>query len=150
MCRILLSSILVLLALSWQPSHAQCTDLDGDGFFYEGGCGTERDCNDGDPTTYPDGAEACDGFDNDCDAVVDNDCAGTCSVPDLCDGVLQVSDTPNRSLGADLVWTGNSFGLTFADEWAGQLTWRIFFALSRISQMPDAFLCIGYRFEPVE
>ena len=41
-------------------------DLDGDGFAANG------DCDDEDPDSYPGAAEACDGIDNDCDDVIDN------------------------------------------------------------------------------
>jgi hypothetical protein len=47
-------------------------DLDGDGF-----CGTE-DCDDYNPAVNPKAAEACDGLDNDCDGMVDEDCSGWC------------------------------------------------------------------------
>jgi len=48
-----------------------CDDLDGDGFC------ADTDCDDGDPTVYPGGREACgDGVDNDCDGMVDEGCAG--------------------------------------------------------------------------
>lgn len=50
------------------PPGPVCTDLDGDGFFFEAGCGAELDCNDLDPTINP---AACDikrdGIDQDCD-----------------------------------------------------------------------------------
>ena len=39
------------------PAFAQCTDSDGDGFFYEAGCGTAEDCNDADADTYPGAAD---------------------------------------------------------------------------------------------
>ncbi len=40
-------------------------DADGDGYDYR------IDCDDANPTVHPDGAEACDGLDNDCDTLVD-------------------------------------------------------------------------------
>lgn len=55
-----------LLAGTPPPS---CTDLDGDGFFAEAGCGTEVDCSDFDAGINP---AACDikrdGIDQDCDS----------------------------------------------------------------------------------
>ena len=41
------------------------TDLDGDGYL------SDVDCDDNDPTTYPEGTEVCDGIDNNCDGEVD-------------------------------------------------------------------------------
>jgi hypothetical protein len=60
-----------------------CHDQDGDG----AGVGTDcvrQDCNDREPLERPGGIELCDGLDNDCDGVVDNnpDCA-ECD-PDNC------------------------------------------------------------------
>ena len=43
-------------------------DQDGDGFY-----ATEGDCNESDPFTYPESSEICDGVDNDCDGLVDED-----------------------------------------------------------------------------
>jgi hypothetical protein len=48
-----------------------CTDLDLDGYAYQDGCGSPRDCNDADPAVHPGAAETCDGRDNDCDGAVD-------------------------------------------------------------------------------
>lgn len=57
-------------------------DIDGDG--YGEGCARGPDCDEGNPTQT--GVEVCDGYDNDCDGVVDNgvlsecgDCDMTCS-----------------------------------------------------------------------
>jgi len=42
-------------------------DADGDGYS------SDLDCDDGDPSVYPGAREVCDGVDNDCDELVDND-----------------------------------------------------------------------------
>lgn len=51
----------------------QCTDADGDGYSLEGGeCGPV-DCNDENAEINPDASEICDGVDNDCDDLTDED-----------------------------------------------------------------------------
>jgi len=47
-------------------------DLDMEGYVMVGG-----DCNDGDPTVNPGATEICDGIDNNCDTLVDEDLTGT-------------------------------------------------------------------------
>jgi hypothetical protein len=54
------------------PSDSEVVDADGDGFSIAGG-----DCNDADDAIYPGAPEACDGIDNDCDKVVDEDASVT-------------------------------------------------------------------------
>jgi len=45
-----------------------CTDFDDDGYFVQGGCGTEVDCDDTDADVNPGATEIVgDGIDNDCD-----------------------------------------------------------------------------------
>jgi hypothetical protein len=64
-------------ALPCDPVTA-CWDLDGDGYGRPTSsfCAhPEPDCDDGDEQANPGLAEACDGRDNDCDGLVDEDCA---------------------------------------------------------------------------
>lgn len=84
-----------------------CTDSDHDSFFAQAQCGTRVDCDDTNRMVNPGAVESCDGIDNDCDAMVDEDfdrdrdgfavCGGDCddgnprvnpAVPELCnDGI---------------------------------------------------------------
>ena len=50
--------------------RAALRDDDGDGFG-------EEDCDDQDPQRFPGAPEACDGEDDDCDGIIDEDGTGT-------------------------------------------------------------------------
>ena len=73
---------------------APCVDGDGDGYT-----DCDLDCDDEDATTNPGAADICDGVDNNCDGVVDNDVSLTLSTVD--------GDTSSTAQG----WTslGNVF-----------------------------------------
>ena len=51
-----------------------CQDNDSDGYNSTGGSCGIMDCDDALNTTYPGAIELCDGIDNDCDTIIDNDC----------------------------------------------------------------------------
>ena len=63
----------LLVACKGEPtdsdeSELSTADVDGDGFSE-----AEGDCNDDNDQTFPGATEACDGLDQDCDDVVDED-----------------------------------------------------------------------------
>ena len=82
-----------------------CIDQDSDGFFQLPACGTPRDCNDASPTTYPGAPELCDGYDNDCDNLLDEDetCDRTCDSSEIGEPVVFA---PSYSRDPSLAWTG--------------------------------------------
>lgn len=76
------------------PVSAFCSDLDGDGFSFEGGFCGPADCDDGDAAVNPGATESCsDGFDNDCDGLTDGadtECDGSDCIGALIGGSAQV------------------------------------------------------------
>ena len=107
---------------------AQCSDADDDGYFYEGGCGTDPDCNDASASSHPGAAESCDGFDNDCDSTPDNspDCHRQCSLPGELGSELRTIIL-EYSLEPKLARTGSGFGLAWEDFQDGD--YEIFFTV---------------------
>ncbi len=62
-----------------------CTDLDRDGYFSD--CG-QADCDDHNAHVFPSNREVCDGFDNDCNGLIDENLYSTlgCSQEGICHG----------------------------------------------------------------
>ncbi|ANM29074.1 hypothetical protein ABI59_04890 [Acidobacteria bacterium Mor1] len=101
----------ILLVLMAPPVSAQCTDADADGFFFEAGCGTSLDCNDGDSGAFPGATEVCDGLDNDCDGVLDEGCDRTCdATQDGADTTISAAAATGRP---ELVWNGSGYGAVY-------------------------------------
>ena len=95
-------------------------DVDGDGFstcgtIFTGGVDSARvDCDDSEASTFPGATEICDGIDQDCDTVDDNDVtapAGLCATLGVCAGTVP---TCSGSGG----WTCSYPGTHTADEGA--------------------------------
>jgi len=86
-----------------------CTDLDGDGYYQEQGCAGPVDCNDASPDTYPGAPELCDGFDRDCNGLIDDGtaCQQSCE-PGL---VATHSIFPGAPGEIGIVWTGSEYGV---------------------------------------
>ncbi len=54
-----------------QDAVRACLDADGDGYYNVEGCGTLADCDDEKNNIYPGASEKCDGFDNNCNNLID-------------------------------------------------------------------------------
>jgi hypothetical protein len=83
------------------PAESGCWDQDGDGFGnpVSAACShPETDCDDRAETIFPGATESCDGIDQDCDGLVDQDCAFDDAVPVLdlsFDGGTAIDASPN-------------------------------------------------------
>lgn len=88
-CAALVAFVGLALGCSRSNVPAQCADEDGDGYSV---C-SPKDCDDKDPTVYPNAPPGCDGKDHDCDGAPDQSalacasgeaCVGTRCLPTSC------------------------------------------------------------------
>jgi len=106
--------LVFLASLALPPVLA--ADVDGDG------ASPPADCNDANAGQAPGLPELCDGFDNDCNDVVDDSpfCDGRCPILTRSGPDRIYNADPDLSHQASLVWTGSGYGLTWTDERDGQ------------------------------
>ena len=95
------------------PVRAACTDSDGDSYYAESGCGTAVDCNDRAPAVHPGAIEACNGFDDNCDANVDEGCLTSCGNPAQLGPIVEVDVPPAADESPVLAWTGFQYGVAW-------------------------------------
>ena len=111
---------LALLVMAAPPARAQCTDRDGDGYGRPGDpscpAGEATDCNDADPDIHPGAPEARNGYDDDCDGVMDNDYDRTCDGLNASDPAHDVEPNPSTVRDPAIVWNGHEYGVVWSDD----------------------------------
>ena len=101
------------------PALAQCSDMDNDGFGRPGdtSCrnGGQSDCNDADPRINPAATEVCDGFDNDCDTLLDEgpDCDGVLAGVDKIGNDIQLTSNESSTGSPAIAWSGEHYAIVF-------------------------------------
>jgi hypothetical protein len=118
---------LCLAVIAVPGAVAQCLDLDGDGYGNPASTACVQpflDCNDGSPLSFPGAVETCDGFDNDCNGLIDDDpaCDRTCAPaePTGADQVLGSGGGIGAGSRPRLAWSGGGFATAWSDARAGR------------------------------
>ncbi len=81
-----------------------CTDGDGDGYFYQLGCATEVDCDDGDINVHPGAIEVCNNMDDNCNGDVDEGLGSLCGT--WYDDAGDAANEPHLTNGTDYAGFG--------------------------------------------
>ncbi len=123
-----LATVVACLAASCAPdAFAQCVDTDGDGYGNPASAACPfafLDCNDGWASTYPGAPEPCDGFDNDCNGLIDDDpvCDRTCDPPEAVGGDRLLSSGGGIGAGSRprTAWNGGGFATAWSDARGGR------------------------------
>jgi len=107
-------------AALYHCSAGYCPDDDSDGLSspHYPDCipGEEQDCNDADDSIHGRATETCDGFDNDCDGLLDEGCDGQCDAPENLGGDSRITNTGGISQKTSLAWTGSGYGVAWQDD----------------------------------
>jgi hypothetical protein len=107
-------------AALYHCSAQYCPDNDSDGVSspHYSNCilDEEQDCNDANDAIHGRATETCDGFDNDCDGLLDEGCDGQCDEPENLDSDTRITNTGGISQKASLAWMGNGYGIAWQDD----------------------------------
>ena len=94
----------------------ECTDSDADGYYYEDDCETVKDCNDANASIHPEAEEMCNGYDANCNGLLDDGCDTICDHPYTLGSDVRITEDPCDSFFSSIVWTGDEYGISWIEE----------------------------------